>query len=76
MIGTGRLAARRQRKAAGETKKTPRWQTTLSKGTARSTFLAGIVLSFPGASYLAALDQIHKQNLSTAGIVATVSRST
>ena len=72
VIGTGRLAARRQRKATGKPKKTPRWQKSLSKGTARSTFVVGVVLSFPGASYLAALDQIDKQNLSSVGIVATV----
>jgi len=75
VIGTGRLAARRERRHAGraeKTKKTPRWQRTLSKGSARDTFVVGILLSFPGASYLAALDGIHNQNLSAVETVLTI----
>ncbi len=72
VIGTGRLAARRERKGDAKPKKTPRWQRTLGKGSARDTFVVGLLLSFPGASYLAALDQIHKQNLSSAAVVLTV----
>lgn len=53
-----RVRERRRKRHAGEEKKTPRWQRTLSKGTARQTFFVGILLSFPGASYLAALDRI------------------
>lgn len=67
-----RANARRKQKRAEKPKKTPRWQQALSGGSAKTTFLIGLLLSFPGASYLASLTQIHKQGLSTAGIVATV----
>lgn len=49
--------ARRQKKGNGE-RKTPRWQRILQEGNAWHAFAAGIVLSFPGASYLAALDRL------------------
>jgi Sap, sulfolipid-1-addressing protein len=62
----------RAAKRAGKTKKTPKWQQKLSGGTARTTFVIGLLLSFPGASYLASLDAIHRQGLSTAGVIATV----
>jgi hypothetical protein len=39
-------------------KKTPRWQKMLREGNAWHAFVAGVLLSFPGASYLAALDRI------------------
>jgi Sap, sulfolipid-1-addressing protein len=68
----GRARDRRKTKHAGTPQKTPRWQTLLSKGSARDTFLVGLVLSFPGASYLAALTEIDKQNLSTVSVVLTV----
>ena len=41
----------------------------LGKGDPRVTFLVGAVLSFPGASFLAAMDRIHKLD---AGTVASV----
>ena len=75
VIGTGRLAAageKRKSKRADKPKKTPRWQRTLSKGSARDTFVIGILLSFPGASYLAALTELHKQNLAAVGVVLVV----
>ena len=72
VVGTGRSARRKERKSAGRAKKTPGWQRRLSKGSARSTYVVGILLSFPGASYLAALTQIDKQNLSAAETVLTV----
>jgi Sap, sulfolipid-1-addressing protein len=75
VIGTGRMARaseRRKRKHADKPKKTPRWQRTLSKGSARDTFVVGLLLSFPGASYLAALTEIDKQNLGVAATVLTV----
>jgi Sap, sulfolipid-1-addressing protein len=74
VIGSGRFAAeesRHERKRSGP-KKPPRWQRTLSKGSARVTFLVGILLSFPGASYLASLTEIHKQGLGATAAVATV----
>jgi hypothetical protein len=74
VVGTGRLADKesRHRRHSGEPKKQPRWQRTLSRGTATSTFLIGLVLSFPGASYLASLTEISKQSLGVTATVATV----
>jgi Sap, sulfolipid-1-addressing protein len=74
VIGTGRFAGEesRHRRHGDEPKKQPRWQRTLSKGSARMTFLVGLLLSFPGASYLASLTEIDKQNLGVTATVATV----
>jgi hypothetical protein len=44
--------------------KTPLWQRQLGKGDPRITFLIGIALTLPGASYLAALSSISKEHLS------------
>jgi Sap, sulfolipid-1-addressing protein len=74
-VQTGRLARardRRKTKKAEKPKKAPRWQTLLSRGSARDTFIVGLLLSFPGASYLAALTTIDKQNLSAGAVVLTV----
>ena len=67
-----RARERRKQKRGGGPKKPPRWQQTLSRGTARTTFLLGLVLSFPGASYLASLTEIHKQDLGATEEVLTV----
>ncbi len=56
---------RRERKADEPDKGPPRWQRELSKGSARSTFVVGALLTLPGASYLAALTSIHRLNYST-----------
>jgi Sap, sulfolipid-1-addressing protein len=56
---------RRARKAAQPDKGPPRWQRELSKGSPRTTFVVGALLTLPGASYLAGLDQIHKLKYST-----------
>jgi hypothetical protein len=58
-----RRAARREKN--GKEKQTPKWQKTLQEGNAWHTFVVGIVLSFPGASYLAALDRIIHLHYST-----------
>ncbi len=63
---------RRARKAAKPDKGPPRWQRELSKGSARTTFLVGMMLTLPGASYLAGLDDIHKLNYSTTVTVLLV----
>src|SRR4029077_13863238 len=53
---TGRLAARRRTRAEKRGEKgPPRWEQALSKGTARTTFVIGALLSLPGASYLIGL---------------------
>jgi hypothetical protein len=63
---------RRARKAAKPDKGPPRWQRELSKGSARITFVVGALLTLPGASYLAGLDQIHKLHYSTTATVLLV----
>jgi hypothetical protein len=63
---------RRARKAAKPDKGPPRWQRELSKGSPRTTFLVGMLLTLPGASYLAGLDQIHKLDYSTTVTVLIV----
>jgi hypothetical protein len=75
VIQSGRVARardRRRAKHADEAKKTPRWQEALSGGSARTTYLVGLVLSFPGASYLASLTEISRQGFGTAGVVLAV----
>ena len=64
--------SRRARKAAKPDKGPPRWQRELSKGSPRTTFLVGMLLTLPGASYLAGLDEIHKLNYSTTVTVLIV----
>jgi hypothetical protein len=68
VLHSGRSVRKRRE---GE-KKTPKWQQRLSGGRARTTFLIGLVLSFPGASYLACLNEINKQNYGTTGVVLAV----
>ena len=63
---------RRAKKAAKPDKGPPRWQRELSKGSARTTFVVGALLTLPGASYLAGLDQIHKLKYSTTVTVLLV----
>jgi hypothetical protein len=52
-----RRAARREKHGEKE-KKTPRWQRMLQEGNSWHAFVAGLLLSFPGVSYLAALDRL------------------
>ena len=69
VIRSGRIARAkesREQKRGDQPKKVPKWQQALSGGSARTTFLIGLALSFPGASYLAALTQIDKQDWATA----------
>ena len=63
---------RRARKAAKPDKGPPRWQQELSKGSPRLTFVIGMLLTLPGASYLAGLDDIHKLHYSTTVTVLLV----
>ena len=75
VIQSGRMERRhaRQREQRGDgPKKAPRWQEALSGGSARTTYLVGLLLSFPGASYLASLTEISRLDLSGAGVVLTV----
>jgi hypothetical protein len=65
-----RLTERREQ--ARKDKGPPRWQRALSKGSPRTTFVIGALLTLPGASYLAGLYKIHKLDYPTAGTVLTV----
>jgi Sap, sulfolipid-1-addressing protein len=68
-----RLEERREkREEAEEQKGPPRWQRALDKGSARAAYAVGAVLSLPGASYLVALDILHKQALSDGQTVLAV----
>jgi hypothetical protein len=51
---------RRAKRAAKPDKGPPRWQRELNKGSARTTFIVGALLTLPGGSYLAGLARIHK----------------
>jgi hypothetical protein len=75
VVRTGTLARRRERRKlrrADRPKQPPRWRQALSGGSPRTTFLIGLLLSFPGASYLAALTEIHRQDFGPAGDVVVV----
>jgi hypothetical protein len=75
MLHSGRHAERaeqRKEKKAGKEEKTPRWREVMSKGRARDTFIVGALLTLPGASYLAGLSEISKQDLSTPTTVLCV----
>jgi hypothetical protein len=73
VLGTGRdkaVTARRAQRREG--KEPPRWQRTLSRGTPRVTFLIGMALTLPGASYLAGLTRISRLDYDTAPTVLVV----
>jgi hypothetical protein len=53
-------------------KKPPRWRAWMQKGDPKITFVIGVLLSFPGASYLLALDTLGKQHYSTFATVLVV----
>jgi Sap-like sulfolipid-1-addressing protein len=76
VVGTGRDKRRRARserkRAAKADQAPPRWKQALSGGSARTTFVVGALLTLPGASYLAGLSLIAKQNASTSGTVLMV----
>jgi hypothetical protein len=57
---------------APRTSRLPGGGRQLSKGSARDTFVVGALLSFPGASYIAGMDLLHKQHIGTALTVIVV----
>jgi hypothetical protein len=63
---------RRRRKADKSDKGPPRWQRELGKGSGRTTFIVGALLTLPGASYLLGLHHIHGLKYSTAVTVLLV----
>jgi hypothetical protein len=73
VLGTGRHhAVAERRRARKKDKGPPRWQQALGRGSPRTTFLVGALLTLPGASYLAGLSRIDKLNYSTAETVLLV----
>jgi hypothetical protein len=64
-----RRARRKEEKSEGKEPKEPWVQRMLGRGSPRITFVLGLVLSFPGVSYLDALDHIAKLD---PGVVPTV----
>jgi hypothetical protein len=75
-IGTGRDRRRQawseRRRERSKDKAPPRWRRQLSKGSARDTFVVGVLLSFPGASYIAGMELLHKQKIGTVTTVIVV----
>jgi hypothetical protein len=65
-------AAAAQRRARKQDAPPPRWQQELAKGSPRTTFVVGALLTLPGGSYLAGLSRIDKLNHSTAATVLLV----
>ena len=73
VLGTGRHRAVVQRRQARRRDKgPPRWEQALGRGSARTTFVVGALLTLPGASYLAGLSRIDKLDYSSAETVALV----
>jgi Sap, sulfolipid-1-addressing protein len=79
VLGTGRdepIRERRQQRKAEKTKdeepKEPWVQRMLGRGSARITFVVGLLLSFPGVSYLVALSKIAKLDVAVAPTVLLV----
>ena len=64
VAGRERLDARRERRRAAKAEKQPsRLTRALKKGSPRTTFVVGALLSVPGVTYLAALDLIARKGL-------------
>ena len=73
VLATGRHEpAAESRRARRRAKGPPRWQQALQRGSARTTFVVGALLTLPGASYLAGLSRIDKLNYSTPGTVLLI----
>jgi hypothetical protein len=61
---------RRRERAMG--KPPPLWRRRLSNGSARDTLVVGMMLSFPGASYIAGMNSLSRQQLGTVETVVAV----
>ncbi len=76
VLGTGRdqrvVERRRERKAAKGPSGPPRWQQALGRGSARTTFVVGALLTLPGATYITALYRIADENLADPLTVAVI----
>ena len=63
---------RSRRHEAKASKGPPLWQRTLSRGSARMTFVVGALLTLPGASYLIGLNRIADHDAGTGASIAMV----
>jgi hypothetical protein len=75
-LATGWNERRKERRAAKqgpkEDKGPPRWQRELGKGDPKITFAVGALLTLPGGSYIAAMDNIVKMKVSSTDEVLLV----
>jgi hypothetical protein len=75
-LASGRHERRKEQRAAKkepkEDKGPPRWQRELSKGDPKITFAVGALLTLPGGSYIAAMDNIVKMKVSSTDEVLLV----
>jgi hypothetical protein len=68
-----RLRERRRRRQESNANKPPaRWQRALAGGSPRVAFCVGIALTLPGASYLAALTTLDKENYATVPTILVI----
>ena len=73
VLATGRdKPFEERRRTRKERREPPLWQRRMQEGGARATFVVGVLLSFPGASYLVALDTMSKRHYSTFATVLVV----
>ena len=76
VVWSGRQERYRESRRAPQSRKARQGPTALatraSKGSPRTTFVVGMLLTLPGASYLAGLDEINKLNYSTTVTVLVV----
>src|SRR5881275_2189181 len=63
---------RREHATSGPAKEPPRWQRAIGRGSPRTAFVVGMLLTLPGASYLAALTGIAKLDTGTTESVLLV----
>jgi hypothetical protein len=67
-----RLRERYDTRHGTRPKKTPKWRKTLEHGSLWHAFVIGILLSFPGIWYLAALDRLIKLHYSPPVVIVVV----
>jgi Sap, sulfolipid-1-addressing protein len=73
VLGTERERGYRERRATRKKDKDPpKWRRALSRGTARTTFVIGALLTLPGASYIAGMTKLAKLDYPAAGTVLVV----
>lgn len=70
--GHARARERHSERQPARPKAPPKWQQKLRDGNPRHAFVVGILLSFPGVWYLAALDRLIKLHYSTLAAILVV----